>query len=95
MRPGQQVSDKEAFTQQYANQLKTVTDRVSVDLAQTFVLEHKPGAGTTLGTEALAKSVPDGYTIGVLGHVQAVNSAYYRKLPYDLKRDLISVAAIA
>jgi tripartite-type tricarboxylate transporter receptor subunit TctC len=79
----------------YYTVLKIVTDRATADLGQPFVLEHKAGAGTTLGTEMLAKSPADGYTVGVLGHVQAVSAAYYRKLNFDLAHDLVSVAAIA
>lgn len=75
--------------------LKSVTDQVSVDLKTAFVLDHRPGAGTTLGTGALAKAAPDGYTLGVLGHVQALNMEYYRVSAFDLERDFVSIAALA
>lgn len=74
--------------------LKAVTDRVSADLKTTFILDHRPGAGTMLGTGALAKAEPDGYTIGVLGNVQALNMEYYRVSAFDLQRDFISIAAL-
>lgn len=75
--------------------LKTLTDRAAVDLKTSFVLDHRPGAGTTLGTAALAKAEPDGYTLGMLGHVQALNVEYFRVRSFDLQRDFVNVAAIA
>lgn len=75
--------------------LKAVTDRVSTKLKTSFVLDHRPGAGTTLGTAALAKADPDGYTLGVLGHVQALNVEYFRVRNFDLQRDFVNIAALA
>ncbi len=79
----------------YYPMLKVVTDRAASQLKTTFVLEHRPGAGTVVGTAELAKASPDGYTIGVLGHVQALNSEYSRVKAFDLLRDFSNVAAIA
>jgi len=74
---------------------KAVTDRAAVDLKTSFVLDHRPGAGTTLGTAALAKADPDGHTLGMLGHVQALNVEYFRVKSFNLQRDQVHIAAIA
>ena len=62
---------------------------------QSFVVDNKPGAGTTIGTEIVAKSAPDGYTllIGPIGS-QAIVLATYRKLGFDIRRDFAPIARI-
>jgi tripartite-type tricarboxylate transporter receptor subunit TctC len=74
--------------------LKVVTDAAAGELKTSFVLEHRPGAGTTLGTASLAKADPDGYTLGVLGHVQALNVEYFRIKNFDLQRDFANIAPL-
>lgn len=54
-------------------------------LGQTFVVENRPGAGGNLGLEALARSEPDGYTIGILTTAHPINTWLYKKTGYDLK----------
>jgi tripartite-type tricarboxylate transporter receptor subunit TctC len=67
----------------YAEQLKD-------KLGQTFVVENRPGAGGNTGIEAVAKSAPDGYTLGAatIGHF-AINQFLYDQMPYDPERDII------
>ena len=62
---------------------------------QTVVIENKPGAGLTLGADYVAKSPPDGYTLlmGAVHH--SIAPAVYKKLPYDLERDLTPVGMVA
>ncbi len=63
-------------------------------LGQTIVVDNRPGAGSTLGTDLAAKANPDGYTI-LLGNISmAFNAALYRKLPYDTLRDLKAVSLV-
>lgn len=63
-------------------------------LGQTVVVDNRPGAGSTLGTDLAAKSIPDGYTL-LLGNISlAFNAALYRKLPYDTLRDLTPVSLV-
>jgi tripartite-type tricarboxylate transporter receptor subunit TctC len=61
-------------------------------LHESFVIENRPGAGTTIGTELVAKSAPDGYTLLMASSTQTVNETLYRKKAYALMRDLIPVA---
>lgn len=65
-------------------------------LGQSFVVENRAGAGGIVGMEALAKSPPDGYTLG-LGHdgTMAINTVLYRKLSYDPAKDFAPVAPLA
>jgi tripartite-type tricarboxylate transporter receptor subunit TctC len=74
---------------------RTVGEKLSARLKQPVVVENRPGAGTTLGTELAAKSTPDGYTllIGPVGGA-AIAQAYYRKLGYDLRRDFAAITKI-
>jgi tripartite-type tricarboxylate transporter receptor subunit TctC len=69
---------------------RVVMDQVSKQLGQTIVVENRPGAGGTLGSNIVAKSAPDGYTILAYG---ALASAYalYAKLPYDTIKDFTPV----
>jgi len=74
---------------------RVIAQKLSQSLGQTFVVDNRGGAGTTLGTELAAKSPPDGYTL-VLEHVSlAFNTSYYRKLPYDAQKDFAPVALAA
>ena len=65
-------------------------------LGQPFVVENKPGASGNLGTDAVAKAEPDGYTLGVsIGGPLAINPLLFGKLPYDPKKDLAAVTMLA
>jgi tripartite-type tricarboxylate transporter receptor subunit TctC len=61
-------------------------------LHQSFVIENRPGAGTTIGTELVAKSAPDGYTLLMASSTQTVNETLYKNKPYALMRDLVPIA---
>jgi len=64
-------------------------------LDQTFIVENKPGASGNTGTDAVAKSAPDGSTIGVsIGGPLAINTLLFSKLPYDPKKDLALVTML-
>lgn len=63
-------------------------------LRETVVVDNRPGAGSILGTEIVARSLPDGYTL-LLGNISmAFNAALYRKLPYDTLRDFSPVSLV-
>ena len=61
---------------------REVTRRMAAKLGQPFVVENKPGANSIIGTEAVAKAAPDGYTVLVAIGAYANNFALYKKLPY-------------
>ena len=58
------------------------------------MVENRPGAGTTIGTEVAAKSAPDGYTLLVVSGTQTVNDTLYSKKNYHLMKDLVAVTPI-
>jgi tripartite-type tricarboxylate transporter receptor subunit TctC len=62
---------------------------------QPVIIEHKPGAGTIIGTEAIARSAPDGHTIGMVVTAHAINPSIYKSLPYDTLRDLSGVTQLS
>ena len=71
---------------------RLLADNLRKRLAQPVIVENKPGAGGMVGTDAVAKSPPDGYTIGVNIVGPLVNNKLlYRKMPYDPDRDLVPI----
>jgi len=74
---------------------RTLAQEMSKDLGVTVIIENKPGAGTIIGTQAVATAEPDGYTLLMGTFANAVNPGLYAKLPYDQHRDLTAVALVA
>jgi tripartite-type tricarboxylate transporter receptor subunit TctC len=74
---------------------RTLAQDMQKDLGVTVVIENKPGAGTIIGTQAVAASSPDGYTLllGTFSH--AVNTTLNASLPYDPHKDFAPVALVA
>jgi tripartite-type tricarboxylate transporter receptor subunit TctC len=74
---------------------RTLAQEMAGNLGVSVVIENKPGAGTIIGTQAVAVSEPDGYTLlmGTFSH--AVNASLNSKLPYDPHRDFAPVALVA
>lgn len=68
--------------------------KLSESMGQPFVIENRPGGGAVIGTDAVAKSAPDGYTILVMSNTHTVNETLIPKKPYDLMRDLAPVSGI-
>ena len=68
--------------------------RLSDALGQPFVVEDRPGAGSLIGTDAVAKSAPDGYTLLMMSNTQTVNESLIPNKPYQLMRDFAPVAPI-
>jgi tripartite-type tricarboxylate transporter receptor subunit TctC len=66
---------------------------LSERLAQPFVIENRPGAGGNIGTDAVVRAAPDGYTLLVIGANNAINATLYRKLNFNLIRDIVPVAS--
>ncbi len=72
---------------------RVVMDQVSKQVGQPIVVENRPGAGGTIGANAVAKSEPDGYTILIYGALNTAQ-ALYSKLPYDTFTDFTPVIAL-
>jgi len=67
---------------------------LSERLGQQFVIENRPGAGTNLGTEAVVRAAPDGYTLLMADVAAAVNATLYEKLSFNFIHDIVPVANI-
>ena len=67
---------------------------LSERLGQQFVIENRPGAGGNIGTEAVVRAAPDGYTLGLFGASNAINATLYDKLNFNFVRDIAPVAPI-
>jgi tripartite-type tricarboxylate transporter receptor subunit TctC len=74
---------------------RTLAQEMAKDLGQSVIIENKPGAGTLIGTQSVATSDPDGYTLLVGTFANAVNPSLNAKLPYDPHKDFAPVALVA
>jgi tripartite-type tricarboxylate transporter receptor subunit TctC len=75
---------------------RLIAPKLSDMLGQPVTVENRVGAGGQVGTEAVAKAAPDGYTVGLGTSSQLVmNPALYSKLPFDIDRDLVTVGLIS
>jgi tripartite-type tricarboxylate transporter receptor subunit TctC len=74
---------------------RAIGAELSNQLGQAFIVETKGGAGSTLGTDVVAKSAPDGYTLLLTDNSFAVSTALYPKLPYDPEKDLVKISTVA
>ena len=73
---------------------RMVAARLTDTLGQPVLVDNKPGASALIGTEILAKAVPDGYTIGLITDSHAINPHFFPKLPYDSLRDFEPVSQL-
>ncbi|MCP1846204.1 MULTISPECIES: tripartite tricarboxylate transporter substrate binding protein [unclassified Bradyrhizobium] len=74
---------------------RTLAQEMQKDLGVTVIIENKPGAGTIIGTQSVAASPSDGYTLLMATFANAVNPSLYSKLPYDAHKDFAPVALVA
>src|SRR5260221_1312175 len=74
---------------------RTLAQEIARDLGVSVIVENKPGAGTIIGTQTVATSEPDGYTLLMGTFANAVNPSLNAKLPYDPHKDFAPVALIA
>jgi tripartite-type tricarboxylate transporter receptor subunit TctC len=65
------------------------------ELKQPVIVDNKPGAGTNIGNQAVARAQPDGYTLLIGAATLAINPAVYSKLAYDPQRDLLPIRLLA
>lgn len=75
--------------------LRMLADGLRADWKQPVVIDNKPGAGTIIGTDTVAKADPDGHTIGVIVAAHTANPSLHKKLPYDTFKDLSGVTMLA
>ena len=74
---------------------RLIADRLQQKLNASFLVENKPGASGNIGTDAVAKAEPDGYTIGVsIGGPLAINTLLFSKLPYDPAKDIAPITQL-
>jgi tripartite-type tricarboxylate transporter receptor subunit TctC len=73
---------------------RDIAEELRKALHQTFYIENRPGAGTTIGTDMVAKADPDGYTLLMVSGTQTVNETLYTNKPYRLLRDLVPIAPL-
>ncbi|HYM48404.1 MAG TPA: tripartite tricarboxylate transporter substrate binding protein [Burkholderiaceae bacterium] len=71
-----------------------VGQRLQDALGQSVVVDNRPGAGAIIGTDAVAKSAPDGYTLLMMSNTHTVNESLIPSKPYQLLRDFVPVAPI-
>jgi tripartite-type tricarboxylate transporter receptor subunit TctC len=67
---------------------------LSERLGQQFVIENKPGAGNNIGTEAVVRAAPDGYTLLLVNPANGINATLYEKLNFNFIRDIVPVAGL-
>ncbi len=73
---------------------RLIGEYLSVRLGQPFVIENRPGGGGNVGTEAVVRAAPDGYTILLAGSANTINATLYDKLNFSFIRDIAPVAGI-
>ena len=73
---------------------RAVAQDLSKRLGQTVLVENRTGAGGNVGSEAVAKAAPDGYTLLMASPANTINPSLYTKMPYDPSRDLVPIALI-
>ena len=74
---------------------RPIANEMSKSLGQPVLIEYKPGAGSTIGADFIAKSAPDGYNMVMLLTAHAINATMVPKLPYDTVKDFTSITLAA
>lgn len=74
---------------------RILAPRLTEILGQQIVIDNRPGAASTIGLEIVAKSPPDGYTVGVNNIAYGANPAIYKKMPFDSEKDLVPVTLVS
>lgn len=77
------------------NLTRILAQKMSDDFKQPVIIDNKPGAGTVIGTEIVARAAPDGYTLGMVANSFAINPSLYDNLRYDTVKDFTPVSWVA
>jgi tripartite-type tricarboxylate transporter receptor subunit TctC len=73
---------------------RLIGKKLQEELGQPTIVENKPGAGTIIGTDAVAKAAPDGYTLLIVSFPFVANPSLYRKLPYSPVKDFVPISLL-
>ena len=73
---------------------RALAEKLQASLGQPFVVEDKPGGGSIVGTDIVAKSAPDGYTLLMMSNTHTVNESLIPEKPFQLMRDFVPVAPV-
>lgn len=73
---------------------RLIATRLSESLGQSVVVDNKPGASTIIGTDLVAKALPDGYTFGLVTDSHSINPGFSAKLPFDPVKDFTPIAQL-
>lgn len=74
---------------------RPIANELTKQLGQPVIIDYKPGGGTTIGADFIAKSAPDGHTLIMLLTAHAINASLMPKLPYDTVKDFASITLAA
>jgi tripartite-type tricarboxylate transporter receptor subunit TctC len=74
---------------------RVFSEQLSLQVGEPVVVENRPGAGGTIGANAVAKAAPDGYTLLIHSNGHTIAPAVYSNLPYNAVTDFIAVAPLA
>ena len=74
---------------------RLLTQKLTAALGQSFVVENRAGSGGVVGTEVVAKSAPDGYTLLLAYHSHVINPALYPRLPFDTVKSFAPITQVA
>jgi len=73
---------------------RVIATKLQESLGQPFIVDNRPGAGSVIGTDAVAKSAPDGYTLLLMSNAHTVNESLIPNKPFQLMRDFAPIAPI-
>lgn len=73
---------------------RLLAEKLGAELGQTIIVENRPGAGSNLGAAYVAKSAPDGYTLLLATSTLAANVSLYKRMGFDLQKDLVPVSQL-
>ena len=73
---------------------RVLAQKLQEALGQTFIVDDRPGGGSIIGTDAVAKSAPDGYTLLLMSNTHTVNESLFATKPFQLMRDFAPIAPI-
>ena len=76
------------------NYARFIAQRLGDELKQSFVIDNRPGAGSIIGTDLVAKSPADGYTLLMMSNTHTVNESLISSKPYGLMRDFVGIAPV-